>query len=329
MILSLIPAMLFLLLLYLLDSFKLVHLKCLLIAFTGGVISAVVAFIINTYLFSAISNDINSYTKYASPIIEETLKAIVIIALIKRRKIGFLIDAGIYGFAAGTGFSIIENAYYLLHIESTEIVTLLIRGFGTSVMHGGCTALLAIVIMGSINADNKKTATSVVALVLATGIHSIYNQFYINPIIQTIAIVTILPLALTLIFKYNETHLRKWLEIELFSEIELLGMIRKGKLKDSKSGEYINTLKQHFSKEMIVDFYCYLSLFLDLSVIFKRNMILIENEMPPIKDKNLGAKLKEIKQLRRNIGKTGEMAIAPLIQLNYRDLWKLSQLNAM
>lgn len=327
-LISLIPVTLFLLLLYLLDSFKLVHLKCLLYAFTGGVISAIMAYFINTYVFSAIQNDINSYTKYASPIIEETLKAIVIVSLIKKNKIGFLIDAGIYGFAVGTGFSIIENGYYFLHIENSGILTLIIRGFGTAVMHGGCTALLAIIVMGGINADNRKIVTSVVAMIFAFSIHSAYNQFYIEPIFQTIAIVTIIPIVLTLIFRYNETHLRKWLEVELFSEIELLGMIRKGQLKDSKSGRYIKTLRQHFSKEMIVDFYCYLSLFLDLSVIFKRNMMLVENEMPPIKDKDLAAKLKEIEQLRRNIGKTGEIAIAPLIQLNYRDLWKLSQLNA-
>ena len=48
-----------------------------------------------------------------SPWIEESLKALLLVYLIRTRRVGMLVDAAIYGFAIGTGFALFENLYYL------------------------------------------------------------------------------------------------------------------------------------------------------------------------------------------------------------------------
>jgi len=325
-IISLVPVLLFLGLLYLIDSFKLVRVSSLLSVFLLGGVCALVSYFFNTLFQSAFPSGFDFYARYIAPVIEESLKALVVLQLIARKKTGFLIDAGIYGFAVGAGFSFVENIYYLLQIHDTNVLTWLVRGLGTAIMHGACTTLLAIFCMGALQAGKKMGAGLWVGLGVAILIHAGYNHFFIEPVLQTLFIALLTPTALYIVFRINEKQLQSWLEVELFNEISILGMIRKGIFRESKSGKYLASLNEYFPREAIVDMYCYIGLFLELSVIAKRNLLLAENEFPIPSDPDLDNKLKELDQLRKSIGKTGELAIAPLIRMNYRDLWKLSTL---
>ncbi len=323
-LISLIPVLLFLMLLYFLDSFKLVRFKTLSVAFISGAIIAISAYFINTLLISLFNISFDKYSRYISPILEETLKSAVIIYLIQKKKIGFLIDAGIYGFSIGAGFAVLENLYYLNTLQDNSIGIWIVRGLGTSIMHCGATALFAILSIGSLNQERNKIMGIIPGILIAIAVHSVFNNFYIQPYIQTLVIIILIPLLLIAIFKYNETQLRKWLEIEFFNEAELLNSIKKGLFSKSKSGKYLASLKEHFSSDIIVDMYCYISVYLELSIKSKRNILLAECEMPIVKEPDIDSKLKEFHQLRKIIGKSGELALSPLIKLSNRDLWKLS-----
>ena len=48
------------------------------------------------------------------------------------------------GFAVGTGFAFVENLYYLYTFPEANIGTWIVRGFGTAMMHGGTTAVFAM-----------------------------------------------------------------------------------------------------------------------------------------------------------------------------------------
>ena len=56
-----------------------------------------------------------------------------------------LVDAAIFGFAIGSGFALVENLYYLASRPDAHVAVQIIRGFGTAIMHGGATAIFAIV----------------------------------------------------------------------------------------------------------------------------------------------------------------------------------------
>ena len=64
--------------------------------------------------------------------------------LFAMNRIGFRVDAAIVGFAIGTGFSMAENAYLLHVLTQANITVWIFRGFGTAMMHGGTTAIFAV-----------------------------------------------------------------------------------------------------------------------------------------------------------------------------------------
>ena len=60
------------------------------------------------------------------------------------RRVGFLVDAAVLGFAVGAGFALVENVVYLRAITDAPLGLWLVRGLGTAVMHGGTTAMFAM-----------------------------------------------------------------------------------------------------------------------------------------------------------------------------------------
>ena len=325
-ILALIPVLLLLLILYLLDSFRLVRFRTLALLFLAGAASALLAYFINSLILKASEMDFESYSRYVAPIIEEILKVLVILVLVLRKRIGFLIDAAIYGFAAGAGFAVFENSYYLVSSTDSNLMVWMLRGLGTAVMHSGTTALFAIAIIGVLNLEKKFFIGFIPGLILAVLIHSGFNHFYIQPVIQTLLMLIFIPAFLILLFMVSEKQLQNWLEIELYNEVELLRMMNKGEFSRSRSGQYLASLKEFFPAEVIVDMYCYMSVYLELSIKSKRNMLLAECGLPIIKEPELNEKMTEFRVLRKTMGRSGELALSPLIRLRQRDLWKMTTL---
>jgi RsiW-degrading membrane proteinase PrsW (M82 family) len=141
---SLLPVVLFLLTLVYLDSYKLVHMRNLLMAILVGCGAALVGLVLNDSVISALGLNRLVVSRYVAPPIEECLKAVWVVWLIGRKRVGFLVDATIVGFAVGAGFALIENTYYVQTLKTSGIFVWMIRGLGTAVMHGGVTALLAL-----------------------------------------------------------------------------------------------------------------------------------------------------------------------------------------
>jgi hypothetical protein len=261
-----------------------------------------------------------------APASEELIKSLFVFLLIYRKRAGFMIDAAIYGFAIGAGFALVENIIYFQNAVGSSVLISIIRGFGTALMHGGCTALIAIILISGRQRESYYLLHALLAVAAAYIIHSAFNHFYINPVLQTIGIIIILPVIFIIIFRYNEKQLHNWLEIEFTSEVELLQMINKGKLSSTRAGDYLTSLKTRFVGETIFDMYCYIQLYLELSIKAKRNLMLKESGFPSIPESDIQNKLLELAALRKQIGKVGEITLTPLIRMNYRDLWKLNLL---
>jgi RsiW-degrading membrane proteinase PrsW (M82 family) len=321
------PVLIFLTFLFLLDNFKLVRVKTLIYCFAWGIVCTAAAYFLNSFIARWLNLDSISLSRHVSPIIEESLKGMIIFYLISKKKIGFMIDAAIYGFASGAGFSLVENIWYIISNPlEFNMMTWIIRGFGTAIMHGGATALLAVLFIAAINRSDKKILAAPTGLIFAILLHAGFNYFPLDPRLQTLLIIVLLPIMFFLVFTFSNSKLQKWLEIELNSEVELLNMIRKGEFRSTKAGNFLLSMRERFTPEVIVDMYCYIALFLELSIKAKRNVMLNETGFPMMIEKDIEPKLKELAELRKLIGPVGEMALAPLIRMNYRSLWKLNQL---
>src|SRR5690349_19169148 len=101
---ALAPVVIFLVLLTLFDSFKLVPLVTLSRALTAGAAVAVLASLLHAWLLRVTGWDPEAFSRYIAPVTEETLKALVIIYPLRKRQVAFLVDAAIIGFAVGAGF---------------------------------------------------------------------------------------------------------------------------------------------------------------------------------------------------------------------------------
>jgi len=324
--LSIFPVILFLIFLFLLDSFKLVIRKYLLGAILWGIISAVLAYYANTFILGYEKIGLPVLSRYVAPASEEIIKSLFIFLIIAKKRVGFMIDGAIYGFAVGAGFALSENIFYLNTNDDTNIFIWIIRGFGTAIMHGGCTSLLSVILINGKNQDKFNATNISMGFLAAYCIHSAFNHFYIDPVAQTLGVITLLPIVFILIFKYNEKQLQNWLEIEFNSEVELLNMINKGQFLTTRSGEYLASLKSRFPRETIFDMYCFIRIYLELSIKAKRNIMLKENGFPIIIENDLEEKINELVKLRKLIGKVGELTLSPLIRMNYQDLWKINSL---
>ncbi len=327
-IVSLIPAFLFLGLLLYLDSLKLVNQVLLLICLGWGLMSAGFCFFINTYLISTIGIPFETYSGFVAPVVEESIKLMMLLILIRKNKIGFMIDAAIYGFAIGSAFSLAENAFYLFHFAGSEsnLMVWITRGFGTALMHGGTTAIFGIMTMSALNRQSNELIAIFSGTFIAILIHGIYNQFLLSPLVSTLLIVILIPISISLIFQSNEKAIKDWLEMEFDSEIKLLRMIRQGKFSQTKSGAFLVSIKRHFPADVVFDIYCFISLYIELSIKAKSVMMLKENDLIVTPDPEIPAKLMELRALRKNIGKAGFLAIAPVLRMSRKDLWKISLL---
>ncbi len=327
-IVSFIPVLLFLGMLMFMDSFRLIRKWLLVICLLWGVVSGCMCLFIDTWIAHGMHFSFNTLSLFIAPFIEEILKFSLLLFLILRNRIGFMIDAAIYGFAIGTGFSILENGYYLFQagMDQNNLLIWIVRGFGTAVMHGGTTAIAGIILVNA-HASRKSLIQAVIMTIVTTYLlHGAYNAFFISPLLSSLVIIILIPLVMILVFRRNERTLRKWLDLGLDEEIGLMMMIEKGKFSGTRAGKYLLSIKDHFPREVVLDMYCYTSLFLELSVKAKSCLLLKEYDFPLPADLEIPAKLKELNHLRRNIGKSGMLALHPILRMTLKDLWAISVL---
>ncbi len=321
---ALLPVFIFLVVLIIIDSYKLVKFRAVVITILMGCIAAVVCSLLNGWLRSVLQLDMDTYSKFAAPIIEELLKALFIIYLIRSGKIGFMVDGAIYGFALGAGFSFIENIYYLYSLTNSNLFVWIIRGFGTAIMHGGTTAIFAIFSKSLYERDPyEKFVKLLPGLAIAIIVHGVYNQFFFGPVFNTIIFLTALPLLILFVYDRSEEAMREWLEMGLDSDAFLLNMIISGNISDTKLGRYLHSLKEKFLGEIVADMLCLLRINLELSIRVKGILLMREKGFTTSVDPELKEKLEELKYLEKNIGKTGRLALAPVMHITTRDLWQL------
>jgi RsiW-degrading membrane proteinase PrsW (M82 family) len=188
------PVLCFLGALLYLDSYKLVSLRAVVTVVFCGLIVALACYAVNAWLLSVTAINLDAFKRYVGPVVEELFKALVIVALMRMHRIGFLVDAAIFGFAVGTGFAIVENLYYQHLVPDAGIGIWIVRGFGTAIMHGGATAIFAV--MGLALRERTQWPTPVAfapGFLLAVILHSAFNHMYLPPQYTTLAVLLVLP----------------------------------------------------------------------------------------------------------------------------------------
>ena len=321
------PVVLFLVGLILMDSYKLVGRNAVLIAMAAGGLAAAACFFVNSAVLSQGWLSQRTLTLEFAPALEECAKALYLFLMIRSHRVGFMVDAGILGFAIGTGFALGENLYYFREIGSANLLVWLVRGLGTAIMHGSATAVVGIVTKHLVDRGARRRWFHFVpGLALAILAHATYNLLSGSPLLATAFLLVVMPLLLFLVFEYSERATREWLGAGMDLDMELLEQIMSGELLETRVGRYLHSLKEHFPGEVVADMLCLVRIQLELSMRAKGLLMARAAglELPP--DPALRENLKELKFLEKSIGPTGRMAIMPFLRTSSRDLWQFYRL---
>lgn len=322
------PVLCFLAALLYLDSYKLVSLRLVVAVAVGGVAAAGASYFANGWLAGLVPLDAQGYSRYAAPVVEEAAKAAVVVALVRANRIGFLVDAAILGFAAGTGFAIVENVVYQRQLADAGIGIWIARGFGTAIMHGGTTAIFAVMGVALMERGRRAAVAFLPGFALAAFVHSAYNHLLFSPRLAILAVLAVLPPLAYFVFQKSEAAVADWLGSGFDRDAQTLELLDSGKLADSPTGRYLDSLRHRFHGPVVADLLCYLRLHTELALRAKGILMMRENGFEVPIDEATRAKFAEMTYLEGSIGKTGLLAIHPLLHMSHKDLWQLYMLKA-
>ena len=320
------PAVAFLAALLLMDSFKLVTWRTVLVALLVGGAAALGSSAVNARLVEGLELDHLVLSRYVAPLVEEGLKAVFVLWLVRRGRIGFLVDAAILGFAVGTGFALAENLEYLRSVPERRLLLWIVRGFGTAMLHGGATALFAVLTKTLFDRHHGRAralAAFVPGLLLAVALHSLFNHFLLPAVASTLLLLVVLPVLMVAVFGHSERATRAWLGVGLDTDLELLGSILSGSVLRTRVGAYLESLKAHLPGPVVADMLCLLRIQLELGIRAKGLLLAREAgfDMPVADDTR--ASLQELRYLEGAIGPTGLLAMKPILRRSSRDLWEV------
>lgn len=320
-LLCLLPVLGLLAALIVLDSYALVPMYVVAAMLAVGAAMAGGSYVVNASLMQLLGLQLQDYSRYAAPLVEEALKALVIVWLIRRHRIGFLVDAAIVGFALGCGFAVIENLYAVWRIPHAGVSTWIVRGLGTAIMHGGATAAFALVSLAILDRDERHGLFAMLpAFIVAVVLHSSFNHLVQEPVLATCVMLFVVPLLLMLAWRRGEKALGEWLGSGFDADAELLQTINSGRFAASPVGHYLMSLKTRFNGPIVADLLCYLRLFTELSLRAKGILMMRENGFEAGIDEATQASLVELNHLERTIGMTGLMALHPLLPMRRKAL---------
>ena len=325
---ALLPVLGFLALLLLLDSYKLIRMRTLALALGAGVAAAAGSYAVGWLALGVGGRTLAGYSGHIAPLIEEAMKALVIVWLARTHRIGFLVDAAILGFAVGSGFALVENLSYLRLAQDAGLATWITRGFGTAVMHGGATAILAVMGLSLLERRPRfGNAAFLPGWAVAVVLHWGFNQLAAWPPVATLLTVVVVPLLLTGIFHVSERQLSDWLGEGFDADADLLQQINAPDFAATHVGQYLHSLDNVFGSKHRDDALRYLRVYTQLSLRAKGVLMAREHELPPPPlDDATRARLAELEVLEHRLGASGRRALKPLLRMSRKELWQLNHL---
>ena len=336
---ALLPVVVYIVVVYVLDSFALISVKRLLLLVLCGMAAALACFGLFQLTWTVLPESVSDFV---DPVIEEAVKAIPLLILARRKKIAFFIDSVICGAAVGGGFSILENIFYLVLGDELGMGTVLFRGLEVALIHMGCSAIVAAALMFAVRLDGRRRAhleikrrdvwMAVFLLLAAPALHVAHNTFHFNPLMQFIAVFGSMAGLLVWTYQYDGDMIHRWLDKGLDKQVDLFRSIQEGNLSETKTGQFLLSVKDSFSPEMFFDVICYVKLNVELSIAAKSRFMLREAKLDlPLEEeqaKNILAQYEEYRLLEKRLGQSARITIAPVVKFYPADRKALDDLLA-
>jgi len=158
------------------------------IFFIAGTGMCLLSAYINTFFASCYGADMTQATVELAPVIEETMKLLPLLfyLLVFEPKQG---EARSAIFFVAAGFATFENACYLVENGTSQLLFLLMRGFGAGAMHIVCGAIVGYGLLYVWRRPWLKVAGTFGLLCIAITFHAIYNLLLsVGGAVQTVGL---------------------------------------------------------------------------------------------------------------------------------------------
>ena len=335
---ALFPVILYIFVVYTLDNFSLVGIRDLMLLVGAGLLAAAACFGLFRLTDPFVSERVSDYLY---PILEEAVKALPLWWLARRKKIAFFIDSVICGAAVGGGFSILENVLYLL-MGNLGIGTALFRGLEVALIHMGCSAIVAVALMFTVRLLERRHARlpvkksditmSLFLFFVAAILHILHNYLHPDPLLQFVVVFGSLGGLLVWVYQYDGDMIHRWLDRGLDKQVALMMDIQQGLLGETKTGQFLLSIKENFPAEVYFDIICYVQLYIELAVAAKSRFMTREAGLDEPLDEAARSRYREqyaeFKDLEKALGKSARMTVAPVVKFYPADRKALEELLA-
>ena len=132
-------------------------------------------------------------------------------------------------------------------------------------------------------------------------------------------LILVLPVFFAAVFRISEARTREWLGTGFDTDPNCSTSSAPERAARAASG-YLEELKDRFAPTVVVDMLCLLRLRLELSIRAKGILLAQQAGFSLPQDPQVEAHFAELHYLEDNIGRTGMLAISPLLHFSDRDL---------
>lgn len=326
--LGLLPVLVFLAVLARSDTFKLINARLILVLILAGALAAFISKMIGAALMWRFPIDSAELTRFIGPVLEETIKALIIVLLISANRLGFALGAAIAGFAIGAGFALLENYYYLQAIGHQHAAIWVVRGFGTAIMHGGATAIFAVLAQ-HLTPKIEKTSMwrFLPGLVAAIALHVLFNQFIAYPVLSTIAMMIGLAIVLAFVLTRGRKSIEQVLAKDFETHSKLFHEIIWGAFGDSELEKLLHSLEIKFSQKELADIARYIRLHTALIIYTEALLRARERGGLVDVDETVVEKLEQFRDAEAAIGQAAKAALGRHLRFSRHESFKLHMLS--
>lgn len=171
----------FMLGIWMLEIYAQSRLRTMALAMAWGVTVFLVASVFHDRLLAWNVLNFERVATLSAPVIEELLKALLIVLLASRLGLAYAVDGTAYGFAIGTGFGMAENLDYVISNPDRALPIALSRVLSVSLMHAYTTGLVGTAAGSSLFLTRRAQLLRVgVSVAVAMFLHAAFNRLVLN-----------------------------------------------------------------------------------------------------------------------------------------------------
>lgn len=162
---------------YMLDVYQTRSRWYILYCFIWGIFSYAIAVFVNVVMIEREIVSLENVLRFSAPVVEETLKGILLYYLVRRGDFAYFVDGAIYGFAGGVGFAVVENYEYVLGSSAAALSTAMARVFSTNLIHAAGSGVIGISLgIARLQHSRRRFWWMAAGLILAFGLHIGFNN---------------------------------------------------------------------------------------------------------------------------------------------------------